>query len=349
MAVTIKDIARKAGVSHSTVSRALHGNPSIAEGTAERIRRAAVELGYLPSGPARSLKTNRSHVLGVVVSSLDDPFFSGILQGIEEGVQEAGYSLFIAASQRDLAREHRIVQALVERRADGVIICSSSFSAATGQQLLQFGVPIVVVNNQAAESFRYSIYHDDVDGARQLARHLVNLGHRRFGYLGNAQSGRTNLERLDGLKLELEAAGLPLPAEYTHQVSGGDPDNGLEGAGHFLKLPHRPTALVCFNDMLAIGALKALQQAGVRVPQEISLTGFDNIVFSAFTNPPLTTFDQPKQSLGREAARLVLGLLNAAPESASPLGTRPDQRIRVLRGQLLVRQTTAPPGTLENL
>jgi DNA-binding LacI/PurR family transcriptional regulator len=345
MAVTIKDIAKKAGVSHSTVSRALSGNPSIAEETAERIRRAAVELGYLASGPARSLKTNRSHVLGVVVSSLDDPFFSGILQGIEEGAQEAGYSLFIAASQRDPVRERRIVQALVEHRADGVIICSSSFGADTGLRLLQYGLPIVVVNNQAAESFRYSIYHDDVDGSRQLARHLIELGHRRIAYLGNALSGRTTLDRLNGLKMELEAAGLPLPAEYIVEAPGGDPETGLEGAATFLRLPHPPTALLCFNDMLAMGVLKGLQQAGVRVPQEMSVAGFDNIVFSAFTNPPLTTFDQPRQFLGLEAARLVLGLLNPPPENGSP----PEPKVSILRGRLLVRESTAPPCQQENL
>jgi DNA-binding LacI/PurR family transcriptional regulator len=339
MPITIKDIAKKAGVSHSTVSRALRGSPLITQETTGRIRQAAVDLGYLPSAAARSLKTRRSQVLGVVVSSMDDPFFSEILQGIEDGVQESGYSLFIATSQRDPLREQKIVQALVEHRTDGVIICSSSFSAEQGRQLLQYGLPIVVVNNQAAEDFRYSIYHDDLDGSRQLTRHLIALGHRRIAYLGNSLSGRTTLDRLAGYQLEMETAGLPILPGYVHQIAGGDPKAGYAGMEHFLCLPLRPTALLCFNDMLAIGALKALQQTGIAVPGCFSIAGFDNIPFSEFTNPPLTTFDQPKQYIGVEAARLVLDLLNEPKDHSAP----PQPKIRILQGSLLVRQSTAPP------
>jgi DNA-binding LacI/PurR family transcriptional regulator len=339
MPITIKDIAKKAGVSHSTVSRALRGSPLINEETAGRIRQAAGDLGYLPSAAARSLKTHRSQVLGVVVSSMDDPFFSEILQGIEDGVQESGYSLFIATSQRDPLRERKIVQALVEHRADGVIICSSSFSAEQGRQLLQYGLPIVVVNNQAAEDFRYSIYHDDLDGSRQLTRHLIQLGHKRIAYLGNSLSGRTTLDRLAGYRLEMEAAGLPILPGDIHQVPGGDPKAGRTGLAHFLCLPQPPTALLCFNDMLAIGALKGLQEAGISVPGNFSIAGFDNIPFSEFTDPALTTFDQPKQFIGAEAAHLVLDLLKTPGDPLRP----PQPEIRILQGSLLVRQSTAPP------
>jgi DNA-binding LacI/PurR family transcriptional regulator len=340
MPVTIKDIARLSAVSHSTVSRALRGNPLIAEGTAERIRQVARELGYLPSAAARSLKTNRTQVLGVILSSLDDPFFGEILQGIEEAAQDGGYSLFIAASQRDAQREEAIVQAMREHSVDGAIICSSSFSSAQSRLFSKFGIPIVVVNNQSAEDYRYSIYHDDVDGCRQAARHLAGLGHRRIAYLGNANSGRTNLDRLAGFQLELAAAGIPIPDGYILNASGGGPEQGLAAAAYFLRLPERPTALVCFNDMMATGVLKGLQQAGVAVPGEMSVTGFDNIIFSAYTNPPLTTFDQPKRFIGQEAARLVLELLDAGPDGAD----ENQPRVRILKGSLLVRQSTAPPA-----
>jgi len=339
MPVTIKDIARQTGVSHSTVSRALHGSPLIARHTAERIRKAALRLGYLPSAAARSLKTHRSQALGVIVSSVEDPFFGEILQGIEEVAQKSGYSLFMAASQRDPDREQAIVQAMSEHRVDGVIICSAAFQAEQRRQFLAYGVPIVVVNNQAAEEYRYSIYHDDVDGSRQVTRHLLDLGHRRIAYLGNASSGRTTLDRLTGFKQEMESAGLTVPPEAIHEVQGGGAEDGLAGVDYYLALPVRPSALVCFNDMLAIGVLKGLAQAGIQVPDEISVTGFDNIIFSAFTNPPLTTFDQPKRFIGSEAARLVLELLNA------PAGGDGSEqpRVRRLKGQLLVRATTAPP------
>jgi len=337
MSITIKDVAKQAGVSHSTVSRALHGSPLLSDDTVERIRQLAVEMGYSPSAAARSLKTNRSHALGVIVSSIDDPFFSEILQGIEEVAQGHGYSMLMAASRRDSEREQAIVQDMRERQVDGLIICSASFSAEQRRNLLDYGIPIVMVNNQAAEEYRYSIYHDDVDGSRQVTRHLIELGHTRIAYLGNSLSGRTTLDRLNGFRQEMEAARLEIPAEYIFEVPGGGPKDGLVALSHFLDLPQRPTALFCFNDMLAIGVLKGLRSANIPVPEGFSVVGFDNIVFSGYTNPPLTTLDQPKHYIGAEAARLILGLL----EGEETL----EQQIQKLKGKLLVRQSTAPPPT----
>ncbi|MHB0987231.1 MAG: LacI family DNA-binding transcriptional regulator [Bellilinea sp.] len=338
MTTTIKDIAKRTGVSHSTVSRALRGDPLISFETARRIRQAAAEMAYLPSAAARSLKTNRSQVLGVIVSSIDDPFFSEIVFGIEEAAQEAGYRLFIGASQHDPAREQKIVQAMMEHRTDGVIICSSSFSSAQGRQLLEYGFPIVVVNHQGAENFHYSIFHDDVDGSRQITRYLIDLGHRRIAYLGNSLSGRTTLDRLTGFKAEMQFAGLSVPPEYIHHVAGNSPQFGMDGANYLLNLKRPPTAIVCFNDMLAIGLLKGCWRAGLNVPDDISITGFDNITFSAYTHPPLTTFDQPKQSIGTEAARLLLDLLHSSPD-----GNVFQPKEIVLKGRLLVRNSTAAP------
>jgi len=341
MPVTIKDIARKAGVAHTTVSRALRGSSLISPATTERVRKIAAEMGYHPSAAARSLKTNRSQALGVIVSSIDDPYFSEILQGIEEAAQDSGYSLFMAASQRDSERERHIVQVMREHRVDGVIICSTSFSAEQSQQFLKYGIPIVAVNNQAAEDYRYSIYHDDVDGSRQVTRHLIDLGHAHIAYLGNSLSGRTTLDRLSGFQQEMNAARLPVPPEYIHHVPGGGAEDGLAGLEHFLSLSDRPTALVCYNDMMAIGVLQGLQAAGVQVPEQMSVTGFDNIIFSAYTNPPLTTFDQPKRFIGAEAARLLLDLL----QSPARDGASAQPKVRMLKGNLLVRATTAAPAS----
>jgi len=345
MSTTIKDIAELAGVSHSTVSRALSGNPLISTETAARIKKIAQEMGYQPSAAARSLKTHQTHALGVVLSSIDDPFFSEILRGIEDVALAHHYSLFIAASQRDAEREQLIVRAMREHSVDGIIICSSTFSESQGHALSQFGIPMVVVNNQAAEDYRYSIYHDDIDGTRQLTRHLLDLGHRRIAYLGNSLSGRTTYDRQLGFEQEMATAGLPIPPEYLASVPGGNPDSGISALDSLLDLPNRPTAIICFNDMMAIGILKALHQSDIRVPEEMSITGFDNIVFSAYTTPPLTTFDQPKRSIGTKAAEQLLALLNTGADPIA--GDQP--RIQVLQGRLLVRKSTASPALDEGL
>ena len=249
-----------------------------------------------------------------------------------------GYSLFISASQHDPLREQTIVKVMRQHRVDGVIICSTTFSNEQNHQFSRYGIPIVVVNNQAAEDYRYSIYHDDMDGSRQVTRHLIDLGHCRIAYLGNTCSGRTTQDRMAGFLQEMESAGLPVPVDYVFQIAGNGPEHGLEAVTHFLGLPERPTALVCFNDMLAIGILKGLQQRNIQVPAEFSLVGFDNIVFSDYTNPPLTTFDQPKRFIGQKAAELILGLLDTTSDKNVP-----QRKIHVLQGRLLVRRSTAPP------
>jgi DNA-binding LacI/PurR family transcriptional regulator len=341
MTTTIKSIAKLTGVSHSTVSRALRGNPLVAEETAARIRLAAQQLGYLPSAAARSLKTNRTRILGVIVSGIADPFFSEVLFGIEACAQEGRYSLFIGSSQHDPYKEQKIVQTMLEQRIDGVIICSTSFSAERGRQFLAHGFPIVVVNNQAADNFNFSIYHDDVDGSRQVACHLIELGHERIAYLGNSSSGKTTLDRLNGFQAEMEAHGLQVFPEYIHHVAGGSAEMGLEGFDYFRQLETLPTAIICFNDMVAIGVLKGCRSAGIRVPQDLSVTGFDNITFSDYTHPTLTTLDQPKREIGREAAQLLLNLLSSDQEQ-----TPQTQQVKVLKGRLLVRESTAPPPAI---
>lgn len=342
MAVTIKDIARRAGVDHTTVSRALRGSPLISAEATRRIRQIAGEMGYLPSAAARSLKTRRSGVLGVIISHIADPFFSEVLQGIDDVAQPGGYSLFIASSQREFDREQAIVRTMIEHRVDGLIVCSTPFSAARHRPYLTAGTPIVVINNQAAEDDCFSIYHDDLDGSRQVTRHLLRLGHRRIAYLGNCRSGRTNQERLAGYLGEMAAAGCPVLAGFVHEAADSDLPSGAAAARHFLDLPERPTAIFCFNDSLAAGLLQELQQAGLRVPRDCSVAGFDNIAFSAYTFPPLTTLDQPKRQIGAQATRLLLQQVDPDPRE----GAVPGPRTQALQGRLLVRASTAPPPVL---
>ena len=337
MPVTIKDIARIAGVSHTTVSRALRNHPAIAPDTVKRIRLIAREQGYLVSAAARSLKTSRSQTIGIILSYLDDPFFSTVLEGVEETVQPHGYSLIVAASHHSVEREQAVVKAMMEQRADGVILCAPPFRVEHSRQLEGGGLPLVVVNNQGKDDYRFAVDHEDYQGARQVARYLVELGHRRIAYLGNAQGGRTNLNRQAGVAAALAEVGLELPAERIFAGPDGRPEGGYAGARIFLALAERPTAILCFNDLMAVGLMRGLQEAGLIIPRDCSVTGFDNIPLAAYLNPPLTTYDQPRYAMGVEAARLMLSLLAAGPDEPA---LQPQHR--TLQGQLVVRASTAP-------
>ncbi|HJW28056.1 MAG TPA: LacI family DNA-binding transcriptional regulator, partial [Saprospiraceae bacterium] len=297
------------------------------------------QIGYHPSVAARSLKTNRSQALGVIVSHIADPFFSEILQGIDDVAQSNGYSLFIAAAQHDSAREEAILQTMREHRVDGVILCSPQLTAERIAQLQSFKIPIVAINNQGSIDFQYSISHDDVDGSRQACQHLIGMGHRKIGYLGDANSGRTTRDRLLGYQQVMLECGLPVPFEFIHEASGNSATDGLSGVGYFLRLEKMPTAIICYNDMVAAGALKGLHLAGLKVPDDISVTGFDNILYSDYTQPPLTTIDQPKRFLGAEAARLMFQQLVPSLDDAPSASFS-----KKLKGTLLIRQSTAPPA-----
>ncbi len=341
MAITIKDIAKAAGISHTTVSRALRDHPAISSETVARVKQLAASLGYVPSATARGLKTRRTRALGVIVSNIDDPFWSEVLQGIDSILHPAGYSLFVAATHRDKQREKEVVQAMVQRGVDGVILCAPQFSPEQSRLLQTYGLPTAVVNNDGASASPYLVFNDDLYGIRLLTRHLIELGHRRIAFLGNALGGRTTREREQGFREEMQAAGLPVDEASVRLAPQGTPQGGAEGVQALLALPARPTALLCYNDNMAVGVYSALYQAGLRVPHDLSVTGFDDITIAAYLTPPLTTLHQHKHELGVRAANLLLASLEAGP--AAQAGALPDQRASI-RGELVVRASTAPPS-----
>ncbi len=334
--VTIKDLARIAGVSHSTVSRALRNHPAIAPETVERIRALAAEKGYRVSAAARSLKTSRSQAIGIILSYIDDPYFSRVLEGVEDTVQPEGYGLFVAASHHDVEREQVAVTAMMEHRVDGVILCTPPFRIEHSRQMEGSGLPLAVVNNQGVDGYDYSVDHDDEQGARQVVRYLIGQGHRCLGYLGNGLSGLTNQNRLSGFRAEMESSGLPVCPGAVFNGPDGRPEGGYAGARYFLDLAERPSAIVCFNDMMAIGLIRGLQDAGLCIPQDISVTGFDDIDLAAYLTPPLTTYSQPRYELGVEAARLMLRLLSVKIGDALP-----EPEHIYLQGRLVIRASTS--------
>lgn len=309
MNVTIKDIAKAAGVSHPTVSRALNDHPGISTVTRERIKKLAAEMGYVPNASARGLKTNRTRALGVILRQIDDPFWSEVLDGVDSVLHPAGYSLFIASTHMERQREKDVVQAMVQRGVDGVILLAPQFSEEQCHMLKTYGLPMVMVNNEGAGECQYLIFNDDEYGARLVTRYLIDLGHRQIAYLGNHMGGLTNNNRLAGFSDEMKSAGLEIRDDFIFHVSAGNPSGGREGADYLTSLRELPTAIVCYNDFLAAGVYNMLLEKGLKIPEDISVTGFDNISIAAYLTPPLTTLHQFKFELGKGAAEMMLEVL----------------------------------------
>lgn len=308
MPVTIKDIAEAANVSHTTVSRALKGHGRISPATAERIRRLAAEMGYTPSAVARSLVTRRTHTIGVVVTTIADPFVVNVINGIEDTAQAAGYSVFLSSSHSDPEREMAVVETFYQRRVDAVIVTASRVGSLYGTDLERFRVPIVLVNNQQAGEYLHSIAADDVRGARLAVEHLLALGHRRIGYIGSAVRPVSSQRRQQGYQEALAQAGITLEPELVAvPEANGDVAAGRQGLAQLW--PARPSAVFAYNDMTAVGVMLEARARGIDIPTQLSLVGFDDIELTQFVTPPLTTVRQPKEEMGRAAVDMVLTLL----------------------------------------
>jgi DNA-binding LacI/PurR family transcriptional regulator len=330
LAISIKDIARLAGVSHSTVSRALRNSPLIPARTTQRIQKIAQEAGYTASAVARSLVTKKTHAIGVVVTSIADPFNGEVVAGIEEFANEHGYSVILANSQADPDREITVVRSFQERRVDGILIASSRVGALYMPLLSELSIPIVLLNNQHPSEFAHSVMIDDAAGAYEAAKHLIELGHKKIAYVGDQFGLHSDVERHAGYKRALADAGVPILKSLT--VRGdGKPEGARQAAKQLFAQHDRPTAIFCYNDMSALGVLEEVAENRLSVPKEVSIVGFDDIFFAALLQPPLTTVRQPKKEMGRRAMGLLLAQLRG--EEA--------QKTVTIRGELVVRGSTA--------
>ncbi len=330
--VSIKDIARAANVSHSTVSRALRNSPLVKTETAALVRKLASERGYTVSAVARSLVTKRTNTIGVVVTTIADPFVGEVVSGIEDVALAHDYSVFLATCHADPNRELRAAQSFHERRVDGILVNSSRVGALYMPLLADMKVPIVLINNQHPGEFVYSVTIDNLNVARAATRHLVELGHKRIAYIGNQFGLQADTERFAGYRQVLEQADIGFHPELVAHGDGG-PEGGMRAMARLLASPNPPTAVFCYNDLEAMGAMRAAREHGLSVPADLSVVGLDDLFLASFTDPPLTTVQQPKQRMGRLAAQILLDLLS---------GGKPEANV-TLDGHLIVRQSTAPP------
>ena len=332
MPVTIKDIAKAAGVSHTTVSRALNDHPAISSETTTRIQELAAQMGYTPSAVAQSLLSQRTYTIGVVVTTIADPYITRVVEGIEKVAQQANYSVFLATSHNDPDWELAIVRTLHRRRVDAIIVAASRVGSLYSAELAQIRVPIVLINNQEDGEYLHSVATDDIQGAWLAVEHLLALGHRRIGYVSAPNRPRSNQRRRDGYEMALERAGITCDPSWV--IVSDLTDDVKKGQASLDPLMAADvTAVFCYNDLIAIGLLMACRDRGISISQQLSVIGFDNIEASLYVSPPLTTIRQTRLKLGQLAMEMVLNLLNGK-----------EVQDQVLACELVVRASTGPPA-----
>lgn len=315
---TMVDVARRAGVSVATVSHVLNQTRPVRPDTRAAVLGAIDELGYTHNTLARSLVTSRTRSIGLAVSAISNPYFTEILQGVEAGALEAGYSLLIADPHDDPAHERKVVQLLHERQVDGMIVAPSADPAEMVGYLTRRSVPTVFLDRLVGDAYD-QVCAENTAPVRQLVEHLADLGHTRIGLVAGLPGLSTTTERIQGYREGLRARGLPFAPEL---LAGGNSEaEGAEDATrHLLAAPEPPTALLTANNAMTIGALRALRSMGRDVPRDIALACFDDFSWADLFTPRLTAVAQPSKDLGAAAVRLLLDRLE-----------QPDRPPRTLR------------------
>ena len=331
---TIRHVALRAGVSTATVSRVLAGIGNPKPDTAAAVRRAVDELGYRPSGVARSLRMRRTRTLGLIVTDIQNPFFPELVQAADVAARAREYSILLGSAAYDEHRAMHYLDLMVDRRVDGMIIASSQLSEASWQWLVNAPVPVVVVNAEPAGRPLTVITADNVEGTQIAIRHLIDLGHRRIAYVEGSPMYAASIARVEGFRRACTSANLD-PADTPLVEGDGLYEGGVLAAERLLAGGVDVTAIACHNDVTAIGVMHALRIAGRHVPDDVSVTGCDDIAAASWVTPTLTTLVQEKAEMGRLAVERLATALDG-PGYAAALET-----IR-LPMTLSVRESTGP-------
>lgn len=330
MSVTIHDVAKAAAVSPSTVSRAYTMPELLRPDTRERVLAAAQALGYQPNKAARGLITGRTGNIGVIVPDLSNPFFPAVLKGVQARAREADYSVFLADAEEDPALEQELIRAMA-KQVDGVVLCSSRASDATLVEIAA-DTPLVLLNRRIGNI--PAVLLDSAGGARQAAEHLAALGHRRVAYTNGPSSSWSNRARRRGLKTRGSALGLEVVelGPFAPTFEGG-----LAAADQCVAAG--ASAVVAFNDLVALGVQSRLRDRSIAVPGEISVMGFDDIPMAQMGSPPLTTVSMPLERAGRLAIDML-----ARRIGGQVAGSNGGSAHESLPTTLIVRASTAPPA-----
>lgn len=333
--ISIKDIARAANVSYSTVSRALRNSDLVKPETRARVSRWAQKLNYTTNSIARGLVTRQSRTVGLVVTTIADPFLGEVVDGIEKIALERGYSVLLCNGHSDPERELSIIRSFQERRVDGVLVIATRMASLYLDRLCKLEVPIVLINNLNPLDGKqeiYSIAIDNFRASRTAVDHVISLGHRRIAYIADEKGDQSNCDRMAGYRSALLEAGITFDSRLVKQ-GDGTPAGGAAAMTQLLAEQGRSwSAVFCYNDLTAVGALKTLREASLHVPRDVSVLGFDDISLSSYVN--LTTVRQPKFQMGGLATEMILKRIEGRGIVTSV----------TVPGELIIRGTTAAPA-----
>ncbi|MCU0508756.1 MAG: LacI family transcriptional regulator [Anaerolineae bacterium] len=325
--VNISDVAREAGVSSQTVSRALNNKGEISVETRQRVLEIVRRLGYRPNTLARGLVTQKTCTLGLVVPDIANPFFSEVARGAEDAAHFAGYSLLLCNAMEDPEREMEALRTLEAQRVDGILLCSSRLAAPKLEALLGRLPPVVLANREPASEAMHSVSIDDEFGALAAMRHLLRSGRRQVGLLAGPPASSSGARRTAGHRAALAEAGLPARPELIVPCAP-HLEGGVEGATALLTRYPEIDALLCYNDLVAVGALQACAGLDRRVPEDVAVVGFDDIPLAALVTPPLTTLRSDRRMLGAELVRLMLQALEGCPGGCENVVLKPELIVR---------------------
>jgi LacI family transcriptional regulator, galactose operon repressor len=332
---SLKDVARLAGVSTATVSRAINAPAKLDGKTLARVQRAVSKLRYVPNGQARALRSQRSYTIGAVVPSFDYALYARTTSALETELEAHGYALLLGSHHYDLTSEVRVTRALIERGVDAFMFVGTDHDPELFVLLSECRRPYVLAWGLDRSGLHPSIGFHSQAATYALTEHLLVLGHRRFGLISAPHEGNDRArERSAGVSAALQGRGLTI-AEGATQFATISLDDSMQAMERILALPHRPTAVLATNDVLAVGAMVACRQHGVRIPEELSITGVDNTDLGATQTPALTSVRTPIVEIGRATAVHLVAKLEGAPV----------QQCQELPFELVLRGSTAPPST----
>lgn len=335
-AVSIKDVARQAGVSIATVSNALNRPELLSSDTRSRVMDAVDVLGYVRSESARQLRAGQSRVLGLLVLDMRNPFFVGLAHGAEHAARANGLGVMLCDSSQDPSAEQLYLSLFAEQRVRGVLVTPTDTSDRHLHQLRRHGTPYVYVDRVAEQDEACSVSVDDVAGGELAVGHLLERGHRRIAYVSGPMTLAQCRDRGQGAWNACDEAGVPRNAVMPMELPRLDVEAGRDAGSRLLGLRPRPSAVFCANDLIALGVLQTMVAAGVGVPDELSIVGYDDIEFAAAAAVPLTSVRQPARRMGEAATELLLNEIDGGSEHAH-------QHV-VFKPELVVRRSSLPHG-----